>query len=316
MTSAPTTPPATAPGPTTITADVKEDELLYIALFPTFAWRRPLQTLPAATETSTTSAAAPAAPTVWTVEVRGWALVHRPASLRRRLVMGITRRLFGQPSPSASPQRQPSPAPEGPPASIAAPTTAATTAAAAPADTMEQRARHLLSRALPTAPGSAASQPGGCIRAFVAGPRTQAALFDQAATESAAAVGADDADDANAPRIAPLADLEAEARGCPSCVVTLTEDGLFSGTIELSDEYVAANTAPDGLGMFSLVAYKFAVAPEKAIKLTMNDLVRRNMKDPETGVIPLYGEILAGSVAGGCQVIFTNPLEIVKIRLQ
>uniref|UniRef100_A0A673AW63 Solute carrier family 25 member 13 n=1 Tax=Sphaeramia orbicularis TaxID=375764 RepID=A0A673AW63_9TELE len=34
------------------------------------------------------------------------------------------------------------------------------------------------------------------------------------------------------------------------------------------------------------------------------------------GTVPLAAEILAGGCAGGSQVIFTNPLEIVKIRLQ
>ena len=58
------------------------------------------------------------------------------------------------------------------------------------------------------------------------------------------------------------------------------------------------------------------VAPEKAIKLTINDLVRKKATDPETGMIPLYMEIVAGGTAGGCQVIVTNPLEITKIRLQ
>jgi solute carrier family 25 (mitochondrial aspartate/glutamate transporter), member 12/13 len=58
------------------------------------------------------------------------------------------------------------------------------------------------------------------------------------------------------------------------------------------------------------------VAPEKAIKLAMNDLVRGRMKDPKTGALPLPAEILAGMCAGGSQVLFTNPLEIVKIRLQ
>lgn len=56
------------------------------------------------------------------------------------------------------------------------------------------------------------------------------------------------------------------------------------------------------------------VAPEKAIKLTVNDLVRGKMTND--GTIPLWAEILAGGTAGGCQVVFTNPLEIVKIRLQ
>lgn len=58
------------------------------------------------------------------------------------------------------------------------------------------------------------------------------------------------------------------------------------------------------------------VAPEKAIKLTVNDLVRGKFSDPKTGAIWLPHELLAGGSAGACQVIFTNPLEIVKIRLQ
>lgn len=57
------------------------------------------------------------------------------------------------------------------------------------------------------------------------------------------------------------------------------------------------------------------VAPEKAIKLTMNDLVRDKLRKPDGSVV-LPGEILAGCCAGASQVVFTNPLEIVKIRLQ
>ncbi|PBP17089.1 hypothetical protein BUE80_DR012028 [Diplocarpon rosae] len=57
------------------------------------------------------------------------------------------------------------------------------------------------------------------------------------------------------------------------------------------------------------------VAPEKAIKLTVNDLVRGHFTGPD-GSIRIPHEILAGGSAGACQVIFTNPLEIVKIRLQ
>ncbi|KAJ7170155.1 mitochondrial carrier domain-containing protein, partial [Mycena filopes] len=58
------------------------------------------------------------------------------------------------------------------------------------------------------------------------------------------------------------------------------------------------------------------VAPEKAIKLTVNDIIRGRATDPETGRIKLGWELIAGGTAGGCQVVFTNPLEIVKIRLQ
>jgi solute carrier family 25 aspartate/glutamate transporter 12/13 len=45
------------------------------------------------------------------------------------------------------------------------------------------------------------------------------------------------------------------------------------------------------------------VAPEKAIKLTVNDLVRKKRTDPETGRITLGSELLAGGTAGACQVV-------------
>lgn len=69
-------------------------------------------------------------------------------------------------------------------------------------------------------------------------------------------------------------------------------------------------------GLYSgLGAQLVGVAPEKAIKLTVNDLVRKIGTD-DNGKITMGWEIAAGMSAGGCQVIFTNPLEIVKIRLQ
>ncbi|XP_036411385.1 calcium-binding mitochondrial carrier protein Aralar2 [Megalops cyprinoides] len=64
-----------------------------------------------------------------------------------------------------------------------------------------------------------------------------------------------------------------------------------------------------------LVPQLLGVAPEKAIKLTVNDFVRGKTMQKD-GTVPLASEILAGGCAGGSQVIFTNPLEIVKIRLQ
>lgn len=64
-----------------------------------------------------------------------------------------------------------------------------------------------------------------------------------------------------------------------------------------------------------LVPQLMGVAPEKAIKLTVNDLVRDKLMDKK-GNISLYSEVIAGACAGGSQVVFTNPLEIVKIRLQ
>ncbi|KAJ2910803.1 mitochondrial aspartate-glutamate transporter agc1 [Coemansia aciculifera] len=58
------------------------------------------------------------------------------------------------------------------------------------------------------------------------------------------------------------------------------------------------------------------VAPEKAIKLTVNDFMRSRLTSKDTGKIAFVSEVIAGGTAGACQVIFTNPLEIVKIRLQ
>lgn len=70
-------------------------------------------------------------------------------------------------------------------------------------------------------------------------------------------------------------------------------------------------------GLYSgLAAQLVGVAPEKAIKLTVNDLVRKIGTNDDDNSITMPWEILAGSSAGACQVIFTNPLEIVKIRLQ
>ncbi|KTW28473.1 hypothetical protein T552_01733 [Pneumocystis carinii B80] len=70
------------------------------------------------------------------------------------------------------------------------------------------------------------------------------------------------------------------------------------------------------LGLYSGMGPQLiGVIPEKATKLTVNNLVRNILKD-DNGKIKLYWEILAGASAGASQVIFTNPLEIVKIRLQ
>uniref|UniRef100_A0A667ZFE3 Solute carrier family 25 member 13 n=1 Tax=Myripristis murdjan TaxID=586833 RepID=A0A667ZFE3_9TELE len=49
--------------------------------------------------------------------------------------------------------------------------------------------------------------------------------------------------------------------------------------------------------------------------MLVNDFVRGKTRQKD-GTVPLAAEILAGGCAGGSQVIFTNPLEIVKIRLQ
>lgn len=50
------------------------------------------------------------------------------------------------------------------------------------------------------------------------------------------------------------------------------------------------------------------VAPEKAIKLTVNDLVRGYATNPETGRISIPWELVAGGLAGGCQVVGLSSL--------
>lgn len=62
------------------------------------------------------------------------------------------------------------------------------------------------------------------------------------------------------------------------------------------------------------------VSPEKAIKLATNDFLRGifSTRDEVTGkatIMPAL-EIVSGMGAGASQVVFTNPVEIVKIRLQ
>lgn len=59
------------------------------------------------------------------------------------------------------------------------------------------------------------------------------------------------------------------------------------------------------------------VAPEKAIKLAVNDIIKSLYQDKILTSNQTLGlNILSGSLAGLSQVIITNPLEITKIRLQ
>ncbi|CAG9559556.1 unnamed protein product [Danaus chrysippus] len=95
--------------------------------------------------------------------------------------------------------------------------------------------------------------------------------------------------------------------------------GSFIGEVAYRNSWDCFKKVIRHEGIFGLyrglVPQLIGVAPEKAIKLTMNDLVRDKFMDKK-GNISIYAEILAGACAGGSQVVFTNPLEIVKIRLQ
>jgi hypothetical protein len=56
------------------------------------------------------------------------------------------------------------------------------------------------------------------------------------------------------------------------------------------------------------------IIPEKAIKLAVNDYAREYLAGPgmDPDRIPIYKGMIAGASAGFCQVIATNPMEIVR----
>ncbi|XP_019945582.1 electrogenic aspartate/glutamate antiporter SLC25A12, mitochondrial isoform X3 [Paralichthys olivaceus] len=94
--------------------------------------------------------------------------------------------------------------------------------------------------------------------------------------------------------------------------------GSFVGELMYKNSFDCAKKVLRYEGVFGfyrgLLPQLIGVAPEKAIKLTVNDFVRDKFTTQDGIALP--AEILAGGCAGGSQVIFTNPLEIVKIRLQ
>ena len=65
-----------------------------------------------------------------------------------------------------------------------------------------------------------------------------------------------------------------------------------------------------------LIPQLIGVSPEKAIKLVTNDTLRDLFGNGDSNEVYFPLEVLAGCGAGASQVVFTNPIEIVKIRLQ
>lgn len=88
---------------------------------------------------------------------------------------------------------------------------------------------------------------------------------------------------------------------------------LYSGMIDAITK-IARTEGVGGLYK-GLVPNLIGIVPEKAIKLGANDLIRDYFAD-ENGNVSLAKGALSGAMAGFCQCIATNPMEIVKIRMQ
>ena len=65
-----------------------------------------------------------------------------------------------------------------------------------------------------------------------------------------------------------------------------------------------------------LSLYLLQMAPEKAIKLATNDFLRDKLSEANHGHLSVGQEMVAGACAGLTNVVFFNPLEMIKIRLQ
>jgi solute carrier family 25 aspartate/glutamate transporter 12/13 len=159
-------------------------------------------------------------------------------------------------------------------------------------------AEHILLGAIAGGVGAAAVYPIDLVKTRIQNQRKPATVAAVTATESA--VGS--ATKAAASAVAKEAAMVAHYKGPIDCFMQVLKTegvrGLYRGL------------APQLVG----------VAPEKAIKLAVNDLLRGSFtnQDMVTGSSDIYLplEVLAGCGAGASQVVVTNPLEIVKIRLQ
>ncbi|XP_073386894.1 uncharacterized protein [Physcomitrium patens] len=65
-----------------------------------------------------------------------------------------------------------------------------------------------------------------------------------------------------------------------------------------------------------LVPQLLGIAPEKAMKLTVNEALLSSLETMMPGSRLWALEFIAGGGGGASQVVFTNPMEIVKVRPQ
>ncbi|XP_055619882.1 mitochondrial glutamate carrier 1-like [Toxorhynchites rutilus septentrionalis] len=57
------------------------------------------------------------------------------------------------------------------------------------------------------------------------------------------------------------------------------------------------------------------ITPEKAIKLAANDFFRHKLTTKK-GELPVTRQMVAGGLAGFCQIVVTTPMELLKIQMQ
>jgi len=70
-------------------------------------------------------------------------------------------------------------------------------------------------------------------------------------------------------------------------------------------------------GLYRGISLQLAyVATGKATKLATNDYIRDKLTTSGHGHVSVFGEVIAGACAGFSNVLFSNPLEMLKIRLQ
>lgn len=93
-----------------------------------------------------------------------------------------------------------------------------------------------------------------------------------------------------------------------------TGDKLYNGGVDCFRKIIKNEGGVRALYR-GLSANLVGVTPEKALKLAVNDYLRQTLQGDKPEIPYIY-EVLSGAGAGFCQVVATNPMEIVKIRLQ
>ena len=94
-----------------------------------------------------------------------------------------------------------------------------------------------------------------------------------------------------------------------------TEEGRrkYKGGFDAARDIVATSGP---LALYrGLMVNVVGIAPEKTIKLSANSIVRGAILG-HFGYLSIAGEVVAGGCAGLSQVLVTNPLEVVKLKLQ